>query len=494
MTLSALPHRRRAVLVGTTSPDAGAVLPPLARAVRRATVLIALGDAVVIGLALALAWQARLLVDLGRPADPQLSLLTSAGPQILVGWLLVLALLGGYSRRFFGAGVEEYRVILTSSFATAGLTGLICYLLRIELSRGFVLMAFAIGTPALVLHRYGVRLLVHRVRRAGGLVNRVIAVGGAGDIEEICRVLDRERHLGYAVVGACTPDPEAECPVERVGDVSTIRSSCARAGADTVLVARGGYESSEDLRRIAWALEGDDIDLMVVPSLTEVAGPRIQMRPVAGLPLIHLRKPQVDQAGGVSKRLFDVVGSLAALVVLSPVMVLVALAVRLEDRGPVLFRQSRVGWKGTVFRCLKFRSMVRDADRLEQQLREADGHDGALWKNRSDPRVTRVGAFIRRYSLDELPQLFNVLGGQMSLVGPRPQQAWEVETYTGHTHRRLMVRPGMTGLWQVSGRSRLPLDEAVRLDLYYVDNWSLTADLVIMAKTIKAVIGKDGAY
>jgi exopolysaccharide biosynthesis polyprenyl glycosylphosphotransferase len=300
------------------------------------------------------------------------------------------------------------------------------------------------------------------------------------------------------VVGACVPEEISAEPssftVPVLGTVAETRRLCDEHGADTVLVARGGYQTSRELRRIAWELEGSDIDMVVVPSLTDVAGPRIHMRPVAGLPLLHVEQPQSGEAGGLSKRLFDLVGASLALLVLSPLMVAVAVLIRLEDKGPVFFRQPRIGRDNETFGCYKFRSMFVDSERLEQQLREEAGHSGALWKMEKDPRITRIGAFIRRYSIDELPQLLNVVRGDMSLVGPRPQQAWEVATYTEWEGRRLRVRPGMTGLWQVSGRSQLSFDEAIRLDLYYVDNWSMTTDVVIIIKTVRAVLGKTGAY
>jgi exopolysaccharide biosynthesis polyprenyl glycosylphosphotransferase len=304
--------------------------------------------------------------------------------------------------------------------------------------------------------------------------------------------------VGYEVVGACIP---AGIAVERerfavpiLGRVKDTRSVCDEAGADTVIVARGGYGSAKKLRRIAWELEGSDIDLVVVPSLTDVAGPRLQLRPVAGLPLLHVEQPRAREAAGIAKRLFDVVGASLALVLFAPIMLVVAALIRIQDKGPVFFRQPRIGRDGTSFECFKFRSMFENADRMEQEMRESVGHNGALWKMERDPRITRIGAFIRRYSIDELPQLLNVIRGEMSLVGPRPQQAWEVDTYTDWDRKRLRVRPGMTGLWQVSGRSQLSFDEAIRLDLYYVDNWSMTADLVIIAKTVGAVVGRTGAY
>jgi exopolysaccharide biosynthesis polyprenyl glycosylphosphotransferase len=315
---------------------------------------------------------------------------------------------------------------------------------------------------------------------------------------EVYDSLRRAQYVGYQIVGACVPDglavePE-RFPVPVLGSVAETRRLCNEYGADTVLVARGGYGTSHELRRIAWDLEGSSIELVVVPSLTDVAGPRIHMRPVAGLPLLHLEEPQAGEAGGLSKRLFDVVLAGLALVLLSPVLLVVAALVKLHDGGPVLFRQPRIGREGETFQMLKFRSMVVDAEARLAALRDQNEFDSVLFKMKEDPRITPLGRVLRRYSIDELPQLVNVLRGEMSLVGPRPPLSSEVDRYADDVHRRLLVRPGLTGLWQVSGRSGLSWDESVRLDLYYVDNWSMTSDLVIIAKTVRAVVGSSGAY
>ena len=417
---------------------------------------------------------------------------------MILGWFVVLVAQGGYSARHFGGGPDEYRTVAIASLITAGVVAMTCYLLQLPLSRGFLVLSFLIGIPLLLLERWVVRKSVHRMRVHGRLLHRVIAVGGPSGVSEVVDALRRAPYVGYQVVGACVPEEisveSSRFTVPVLGTVAETRRLCDEYGADTVLVARGGYETSRELRRIAWELEGSDIDMVVVPSLTDVAGPRIHMRPVAGLPLLHVEQPQSGEAGGLSKRLFDLVGASLALLVLSPLMLAVAVLIRLEDKGPVFFRQPRIGRDNATFGCYKFRSMFVDSERLEQQLREEAGHSGALWKMEKDPRITRVGAFIRRWSIDELPQLLNVVRGDMSLVGPRPQQAWEVATYTEWEGRRLRVRPGMTGLWQVSGRSQLSFDEAIRLDLYYVDNWSMTTDVVIIIKTVQAVLGKTGAY
>ncbi len=233
---------------------------------------------------------------------------------------------------------------------------------------------------------------------------------------------------------------------------------------------------------------------MLAPSLTDVAGPRIHTPPVAGLPLIHVESPEFRGARKWVKGLFDRTAAGLGLLLLSPVLAMLAVAIKIDSRGPVIFRQKRVGLGGTEFDVLKFRSMVVDAEAMVAELAAHNESDGLLFKMRSDPRVTRVGNVLRRWSLDELPQLINVVLGEMSLVGPRPPLPTEVAWYDQDVARRLLVKPGMTGLWQVSGRSDLSWEESIRLDLYYVENWSLAADLTILWKTVGAVVGSRGAY
>jgi len=465
------------------------------------TVLILTGvlDAAILVVSLVAAYKARDLVDFLLPLGtvPEDVILRS-GALMLVAWLAVIVVQGGYNVRNFGSGSEEFRVIGLASVITAGLVGLTCYLFQFELSRSFVLLAFLVGTLMLLVERYTVRRWAHRARRRGQLLHRVLAVGGPSGISEVVDALRRDSYIGYQVVGACLPggiavEPE-RFPVPVAGRVADTRRLCDELGADTVLVARGGFDSALELRRIAWDLEGSSIDLVVVPSLTDIAGPRIHMRPVAGLPLLHVEQPQAGNAGGLPKRLFDLVFAGAALLVLSPLLLVVAMIVKLQDGGPVFFRQARVGRVGQPFGMVKFRSMVLNAEELLAELTALNESDGVLFKMKEDPRITRVGRFLRRYSIDELPQLLNVIRGEMSLVGPRPPLPAEVDKYAIDVHRRLLVRPGLTGLWQVSGRSGLSWDESVRLDLYYVDNWSLTYDLSILWRTIWVVLKRKGAY
>ena len=424
----------------------------------------------------------------------------SYGPWIGLGWLGWLAVRGGYSRKVFSAGGDEFSRAFTASLLAAGTVAMVCYLTKFDLSRGFVSLSFLIGTPLLLSERFVARKLLHATRRNGRMQHRVVVLGDPAQIVDITEILRRERYVGYTVVGACTSvlGPSAMLgepisPIPVVGGPDDIREVALRMQVDAVLVVGGQSIGASDVRRTAWALEGTDVDLIVVPSLTDIAGPRVHVRPVAGLPLLHIEPPQADEAVRWGKRAFDIVCAAGLLFAGLPIWFIVALAIKLDDGGPVLFRQRRVGLHGTVFDCLKFRSMRPDAERLRDSLLDLNESDGLLFKIRHDPRVTRTGRFIRRYSIDELPQIINVLRGEMSLVGPRPPLPSEVEGYEVSVGRRLLVRPGMTGLWQVSGRSTLSWRDSVRLDLYYVDNWSLFQDVVILLKTMRAVVRPQGA-
>lgn len=244
-----------------------------------------------------------------------------------------------------------------------------------------------------------------------------------------------------------------------------------------------------------WQLETMDIDLVVSPGVMDVANARLALRPYAGFPLLHVEKPQYEETNRFQKRAFDFCFALAAIVVTFPVMLVCAVAIRLTSKGPVFYRAERIGLDGKPFTMLKFRTMVDGADQqVEDLLARNDSAGGVLFKMREDPRITRVGKVLRKLSIDELPQFINVLKQDMSVVGPRPPLRREVDTYDVEARRRLLVKPGVTGLWQVSGRSDLSWEDSVRLDLSYVDNWSMAGDLMIVAKTIKVVLVGDGAY
>jgi exopolysaccharide biosynthesis polyprenyl glycosylphosphotransferase len=457
-------------------------------------------DAVLIAVSVSLAMLLRLRLGLFEPAtiEGQHENVGWIALAIVVAWLLAIVAFGGYSASVFGAGPDEYKRVVHASLLTAGLIGVTCYLAKYSLSRGFFLLAFAIAIPALMIGRLALRRAVHRAHVNGALRYRVVIAGSPGHIDEIAGVLRREAWLGYEVVGALTPEPVAggETPrgIPIIGGTDEITWSVIASRANLVFFAGGAVDSASELRRIAWALEKEDVQVVVAPSVTEVSGGRVKFRPVGGLPLIHVDPPRATEASRWGKRLFDVVGSLGLLALFSPIFLIAALRVRLHDGGPVLFRQQRVGKDGQLFSCLKFRSMVIDAEAKLAELHAQTGYESGLFKLKDDPRITTPGAWLRKYSFDELPQLINVLRGDMSLVGPRPPLPVEVAAYERDTNRRLDIRPGLTGLWQVSGRSDLSWEETVRLDLYYVDNWSMLQDLNIMLKTLGAVMRPEGAY
>ena len=237
-----------------------------------------------------------------------------------------------------------------------------------------------------------------------------------------------------------------------------------------------------------------DVELVVSPGVMDVALSRLVMRPIAGLPLLHIEKPQYRGAKRFQKRAFDFCFALAALTATLPILAVVAIAIKITSRGPVFYSAERIGIDGRPFSMLKFRTMVQDADKQLESLLDKNESDGLLFKIRDDPRVTSIGRILRRFSIDELPQFINVLRQEMSVVGPRPPLRREVESYDLDVQRRLLVKPGITGLWQVSGRSDLSWDKCVRLDLSYVDNWSMVGDILIIAKTLRAVFQRKGAY
>nr|WP_245722679.1 sugar transferase [Micromonospora matsumotoense] len=422
-------------------------------------------------------------------------------PALVLVWLVSLKALRCYDDRVLGYGADEYRRVSGASLRLAGGVAIAGYIFDVGVSRGFLGISFAVGTVGLVATRFAARKALHRARcRGDGWSRRVLVVGDTAHVLELVHTLRREPYAGYHVVGACIPDallapvPQRLSDVPVVGSLRGIPEAAGAIGADTVAVTASGELTATRLRRLGWQLEGTGIDLVVAPALTDVAGPRIHTRPVAGLPLIHVEAPEFRGARKLVKELVDRSAAAVALLLLLPLVALIALAVKLDSRGPVLFRQTRVGQGGQEFGVLKFRTMVVNADALLAELVARNETNGLMFKMRDDPRVTRIGRLLRKWSLDELPQLVNVLFGQMSLVGPRPPLPSEVARYDGDVARRLLVKPGMTGLWQVSGRSDLSWEDGIRLDLYYVENWSLAADLTILWKTFGAVLRGRGAY
>jgi exopolysaccharide biosynthesis polyprenyl glycosylphosphotransferase len=416
------------------------------------------------------------------------------------GWALSLGISRVYDRKVLGIGVEEYKRLANSSLRYWGLVAIVCFLAHIELARGFLAVAFPVGTAALLFGRWIARKLLHRARaRSGGWSHRVLVVGAPDEVRDLVVQLRRSPYAGLEVVGACVTGGERIRMrhgehVPTVGTLTSVPQAVAATGADTVAVTSSRGISSNVLKRLGWELEGAGVDLVVAPGLMDVAGPRVHVRPVAGLPLLHVEQPEFTGPIRAVKAAFDRLVALVGLVALAPLMLAIAVAIKLTSPGPVVFRQIRVASQGELFTLYKFRSMVDDAELRLHAVADGNDCDGVMFKMRRDPRITLVGRWLRRFSLDELPQLINVLRGQMSLVGPRPALPSEAEQYGDDVARRLLVKPGITGLWQVSGRSDLSWEDSVRLDLYYVENWSFAGDIQILWKTLSAVLSSRGAY
>jgi exopolysaccharide biosynthesis polyprenyl glycosylphosphotransferase len=415
---------------------------------------------------------------------------------LIVTWYLMLRLQGAYDRRLLGHGPEEYRAVALASFRLFAVVAITSYVLRMEVARGYVAMALPAGMVGLLLSRWLWRKWLTLHRTQGQLSGSVLVVGAQDHLVNLIRALDSVPAAGYRVVAACCSDADqpfiGRVPV--LGDESEAAEIAGRVGVNTVACTSSSRFGAGGLRRLGWALEGQDVDLVVAPALTDVAGPRVLTRPVAGLSLLHVEAPVFAGPRLAMKTAMDRVGAAALLLLLAPLFAVVAALIWRNDKGPVFFRQERIGRDGTSFPMLKFRTMLVGAEAMLPSLLDRSDGQGPLFKMRDDPRITRIGATLRRYSLDELPQLINVLRGQMSLVGPRPPLANEVETYAHDVRRRLLVKPGMTGLWQINGRSELSWDESVRFDLYYVENWSVMSDLMILWRTGRAVLRASGAY
>jgi exopolysaccharide biosynthesis polyprenyl glycosylphosphotransferase len=415
-----------------------------------------------------------------------------------IGWLVILWGNGAYDRRYLGLGTDEFKRAMRASVTVAASVSFLAFATKTDLSRLTVATELVGATFLILLARYLARFVLHVLRkRAGQAAHRMVLIGTLPEALEVHTAVTRSPAAGLIPVAIHITDGyaaargiETPVPVYAGRDVLSL---VREVGADTIAVCGSASAEPGELRRLAWQLEGTGIDLVVAPQLTDIAGPRVHIRPIEGLPLLHVEEPTLSGLGWLAKNLMDRVFAFLGLMLLTPVFATIALAIKLSDRGPVFFRQPRVGHEGRTFRVWKFRTMYVDAEDRLASLVDQNESDGMLFKIKEDPRVFPVGRFLRGTSLDELPQLINVLKGEMSLVGPRPLPADDGD-FLGDVRRRLLVRPGITGLWQVSGRSDLSWDEAVRLDLYYVDNWSLAYDLSILWRTVGVVLARKGAY
>jgi exopolysaccharide biosynthesis polyprenyl glycosylphosphotransferase len=462
---------------------------------RRYSVLVATADLTVITLTVAMS----VLLGLsGTPAADRARIACGLIAAVLMAGALPAC--RAWDGQVLGHGATEFVRLSRAVVAAAVLLALGGLMLMVQSVQVWVFFLIPLTGAFCLLTRYALRKWLHAKRRAGRCVLPVLAVGSEEAVADLVRRTRRDPYFGWQVTAACTPsgrgtdggdDVEG---VRVVGDLDAVSARVHERRHGIVAVCQAPGWGPARLHRLAWELEGTDAELAVDPGLMEVAGPRMHIAPVDGLPLLRLSRPRFTGAARLMKTALDRSVALVLLVVTAPVFLAVAVAVLLSDRGPVFFTQDRIGANGRTFRMIKFRSMVTDAEARLAGLARANDGAGPLFKMQQDPRITPVGKFLRTYSLDELPQLVNVLNGTMSLVGPRPPLPVEVDTYADDARRRLLVRPGMTGLWQVSGRSTLSWEESVRLDLRYVENWSLALDLVIVWKTFGAVLRGRGAY
>ncbi|MDT5038924.1 MAG: hypothetical protein QOE03_4109 [Micromonosporaceae bacterium] len=412
-------------------------------------------------------------------------------------WVLTLAVHHGYDRWTVDHSAKMRGRVGHAAFSLVAVLASACLALQYTALMDLILIGVPLAAMLTVAMRQSV---LSRWLGRYGRQRRALLVGHATPVASLLSGLGDDRSHGLRVVATCladgaTDDQVAALPVPVYGDLTDVVGTARAAGCDCVIVSSCPELDSPQLRRLGWDLHDVGIDLLVAPALAGIAEERIAVRPTGGLAMLHVRPPVFTGPQRVAKELLDRVAAVALLIFVGPAMAVIATAIRATSSGPALFRQPRIGRDGRQFVCLKFRTMAADAEaRLADLAPLNERRDGLLFKIRGDPRVTRVGGFLRRYSLDELPQLINVLTGDMSLVGPRPPLPQEVARYDDVVWRRLRVKPGLTGLWQVSGRSELSWAESIRLDISYVDNWSPALDARILLRTAAAVIKGTGAY
>ncbi|MGX1807571.1 sugar transferase [Nocardia sp. NPDC055321] len=450
------------------------------------------------------------VIELGRTPDAPIewwpsteSPGTAISAGIALAWLALLNWNGARSPRVIDTGSGEYRKLLSSALHLFGPLAIVALVLELDAARTYLAITLPLGLSGLILGRLVWRLRSARRRTPHAQQRSVLIVGSADAARTMAAAFSRSRPVRYRVVGVCTPDrlPEADAAIEIdgrsipiVGDDRSVVRAARRVGADTVAVMATNHLGPSDIRRMAWDLDLAGVELIVAPGVIDISKTRMTSHLLEGMPMLHIDGPQYDRAMSLHKAAFDTCFAILALILVAPLMLVIAAAVKLTSKGPIFYLSERIGVDGKPFRMIKFRSMYADAERQAPALITGNGGNPLFFKLKNDPRITPVGQFIRKYSLDELPQFLNVLRRDMSVVGPRPQVRREVRSYNGVTRRRLLVMPGITGLWQVSGRSDLAPEQSVELDLFYVENWSMLLDMSIIGKTITTVARGEGAY
>jgi exopolysaccharide biosynthesis polyprenyl glycosylphosphotransferase len=475
---------------------------------RKISSIMALSDAILLAgvLAAAFLFKFGLLEDSVSMKNP--GLLRFAIPTILqpvyiyLIWLVSLMVLKSRDQRVLGSDTQEYKRVVMAGLAAPAFFAVASLIFKVDVSRGYLLATVALGNIALLANRWFWRKWLVKQRIRGNMLSKVALLGPKDQIEKFASKLIANPADGFSPA-LLVVDSQNDFPASnnfevlpRVVFSPNMARTIQNHGCSTVMVIGSQIISDIQVKSLAWEIEGSRIELIVVPPIKDISVSRLALKPIAGSVVFTVEVPQLSTIKNASKRLFDVCFSALALTIVSPLMLLVAIAIKVEDGGPVFFAHERFGRNGKTFKMLKFRSMHLGAEKLFETLKNSVTHDGneVQFKLKSDPRITRVGKFIRKYSIDELPQFVNVFQGTMSVVGPRPHVLSEVDAYADEAHRRHLVKPGVTGLWQVSGRSNLSWDESIALDLNYVENWSLVGDLLLIARTIKTILVPEGAY
>ncbi|MGI9085872.1 MAG: sugar transferase [Aeromicrobium sp.] len=462
-------------------------------------------DVLVVGFAVSLAHIVRyyvipapqILLDQNYPGIWPVSI------TVFVGWIIALAVFRTRDPKTLDSDARQYQAVARATFALFAWVAITALLFKWDIARAFIAFSFTIGLTLLFLERRAWRTWLFRQRRRGRFLAKVLVIGGVRSAKTMTLRFSSDAGSGLRVVGVWVPDRVA-APNERfhVDDsavpVMGIESDLGQAlevdAVDTVVVTDTEHLGHDGMRELAWALEDRDVNLLVAPNVVDVAGPRVHLEAHGNMPLIYLSGPSYSRGRTIRRALFDRTFAAAVLVFSSPLLLVAMLAIRLTGRGPIFYRSERIGMHGVPFQMLKLRTMRHDADQMLEELEHHNEGAGPLFKLRADPRVTPVGRLLRRFSIDELPQFVNVLRGDMSVVGPRPPLRIEVDAYSDHMRRRLLVKQGVTGLWQVSGRSDLSWEDSIRLDIDYVENWTMLRDMQIIIRTARAVLASRGAY
>jgi exopolysaccharide biosynthesis polyprenyl glycosylphosphotransferase len=412
-------------------------------------------------------------------------------------WLAMFERQGLYRARYVSQRIDEFRRVVAASATALLATMAIGFAIDTPASKGWLVFGSIVAVVLVMAAREAVRLQFERRRLRGEISRRVVIVGTSGEGLDLAEMLEAEPRLGYEVVGFVDevrdgrPRSLGRWPI--LGTVASTGAILRRCRADGVIVATSEV-SLDTVNTLARDLSDAGIHVELSSMLRDISIQRLSLRVLGRAPVVYVERVRLHGWRAIAKRSFDLAVAAAGLFLTAPLLLAIAIAIKLDSRGPVLFCQERVGRNGVDFGLFKFRTMIDGADRIESLLRHRNDADGPLFKVQDDPRVTRVGRVLRQLSLDELPQLWNVVRGEMSLVGPRPALRREMAGWSRQLHNRLRVRPGITGMWQVHGRSDSSFDDYSRLDLYYVDNWSLSADLAILLRTVPAVFARRGAY